>query len=65
MREKREGGVSETRERHVTKRAKAPIAIVDPSQKHENSAANYNTRASLPSDSNTSSENNSELTAAQ
>ena len=52
-------------QRHVTKRAKAPIAIVDPSQKHENSAANYNTRASLPSDSNTSSENNSELTAAQ
>lgn len=50
-------------QRQVTKRAKAPIAIVDPSQKVD-PAANYHNR-SLPSESNISSENNPELTAAQ
>ena len=54
-------------QRQVTKRAKAPIAIVDPSQKGDPAAKDYNSvnNRSLPGESNLTSENNQELTAAQ
>merc|ERR1719394_122400 len=55
-------------QRHVSKRAKAPIAIVDPSQKGGDMVAakdytNSMNNRSLPGESNLNSEN--ELTAAQ
>ena len=50
-------------QRQVTKRAKAPIAIIDPSQKDDQAADDYNSvnNMSLPGDMN--SENNQELIA--